>query len=210
MMTKISKLIENAFFNCRASTRVKEEAADRAYRVLVYVWQSPLMGDYHKVLYWAKWWKYFTSTLITVLSEGSGQRFWKSREWQNTCTETIQARSSRVVSVNNVCFEKRIATLLRRLPDTKCRNQLEAYPLPHMDVYAGLLQQAAILSTMDASSVYWQADVNETVCNKTAFAHYQGMYRFVQMTVGLKIFSITYQCAINVQLPPINWQCDLV
>lgn len=45
-----------------------------------------------------------------------------------------------------------------------------SYPIPRLDEVVGSLDEAAIFSTLAASSRYWQANIDKAKKEKTAFA----------------------------------------
>lgn len=67
------------------------------------------------------------------------------------------------------------------------------------------LGDAAVFSTLDANSAYWQVGIKETDQNKSC----HGLYRFEQRPFRLNNAPETFQRVIDVILLPIKWQFAL-
>lgn len=63
----------------------------------------------------------------------------------------------------------------------------DSYPISLMDEFIDSLGKAAVFSTLDANSDYWQVNVVEVHRDKKAFSSHQGLYRFLRMAFGLKM-----------------------
>lgn len=57
----------------------------------------------------------------------------------------------------------------------------DSYPIPRINECTESLEEATVSSTLDANSDYWQVEVEEINCDKTAFMSHYGLYRFLQM-----------------------------
>lgn len=86
----------------------------------------------------------------------------------------------------------------------------DSYPIPKIDECIDSLGTAAIFSTLDANSGYWQIEMYEKNVDKTDSVTYNGLYRYTRMLFGLKNAPVTFQRAINVILTTVNWQYALV
>lgn len=60
-----------------------------------------------------------------------------------------------------------------------------SYPIPCMDGCINVLKEATVLSTMSASSGYWEI-VDEHNCGNTTLTSDDGPYRYNSKPVGLK------------------------
>lgn len=79
-----------------------------------------------------------------------------------------------------------------------------------MHKWVHVLRKAAVFSILEANSGYCQVKVETTDRNKVVFTSHYGLYRFVQMLFKLNNASRTLQRAMDVILPVLNWQLDLV
>lgn len=55
-----------------------------------------------------------------------------------------------------------------------------------MDKGIDYLGDAAVFSTLDANSGYWQMEIGECDRDKFLFTSYHGRYRFIGMPFGLR------------------------
>ena len=73
------------------------------------------------------------------------------------------------------------------------RTVKDAYPLPRIDDLLDALGGAAIFSTMDLQSAYYQVEIAEEDKAKTAFTTPIGLFEFNRMAFGLCNAPATYQ-----------------
>jgi RNase H-like domain found in reverse transcriptase/Reverse transcriptase (RNA-dependent DNA polymerase)/Integrase zinc binding domain/Integrase core domain/Chromo (CHRromatin Organisation MOdifier) domain len=86
----------------------------------------------------------------------------------------------------------------------------DTYPLPRMDECIDSLGDAAIFTTLDCNSGYWQIPVDPPDRDKTTFTSHYGTYRFRRLPFGLRNAPATFQRAIDVILSGIKWKTCLV
>jgi len=86
----------------------------------------------------------------------------------------------------------------------------DAYPLPRMDDCIDSLGEAAIFTTLDCNSGYWQIPVAQEDRDKTAFISHVGSYQFLRMPFGLTNAPATFQRALDILLAGVKWQFCLV
>lgn len=72
------------------------------------------------------------------------------------------------------------------------------------------LGQTTVFSTLDASSGYWQAGIDDVDKEKNAFTSHHGLYRFVHMPFGLHNAPRTIPPTMNLILSSVKWQFALV
>lgn len=85
----------------------------------------------------------------------------------------------------------------------------DSYPLPQMDECINLLGEAMIFSTLDASSDYWQVEIDKCNREKTVFSIH-GLYQFFCMPFELKNAPVTFQRAMDVIFFSMKCQSALV
>ena len=86
----------------------------------------------------------------------------------------------------------------------------DTYPLPRMDECIDSLGDAAVFTTLDCNSGYWQIPVRPADRDKTTFTSHYGIYRFLRLPFGLRNAPATFQRAIDVILSGIKWNTCLV
>lgn len=64
--------------------------------------------------------------------------------------------------------------------------------MPSMDECIDLLGKPTIFSMLDASSGYWQIEVEDADKGKTNFTWHHGLYRFVRMPLVYKILRVHF------------------
>ena len=86
----------------------------------------------------------------------------------------------------------------------------DSYPLPRMDDGIDSLGDAAVFTTLDCNSGYWQIPVAPKDRDKITFTTYMGMFRHLRMPFGLKGAPATFQRALDTILSGVRWQICLV
>ena len=76
----------------------------------------------------------------------------------------------------------------------------DSYLLLRMDEFIDSPGDAAVFTTLDCNSRYWQVEIAEKDCYKSTFAWHSGLYRFPRMPFGLKNAPATFQQAVNIIL----------
>ena len=69
----------------------------------------------------------------------------------------------------------------------------DSYPMPNAEALVDDLENAAIFSTLDMLSGFYQIPMDPADRDKTAFITKQGLFRFTRMPFGLKNAPATYQ-----------------
>lgn len=95
----------------------------------------------------------------------------------------------------------------RRLNDLTVK---DAYPLPRMDDCIDFLDEATVLSMLDANAGYWQIPVAPEDRDKTTFTCHEGTYRYIRLPFGLTNAPATFQRAIDMILSGVKWKTCLV
>ncbi|KAI5173483.1 hypothetical protein PAEPH01_2019 [Pancytospora epiphaga] len=75
-----------------------------------------------------------------------------------------------------------------------------SYPLPRIDEIIDELSQATIFSSLDATSGYYQIEIEETDRDKTAFLWKNSLYKYTRMPFWLCNALETFQQAMDVTL----------
>jgi Reverse transcriptase (RNA-dependent DNA polymerase) len=102
-----------------------------------------------------------------------------------------------------IVLEPKSDGLLRFCVDYRRLNAItipETYPLPRMDECIDSLGDAAVFTTLDCNSGYWQIPVHPRDRDKTTFTSHYGLYQFRRLTFGLQNAPATFQRAIDVIL----------
>ena len=86
----------------------------------------------------------------------------------------------------------------------------DTYPLPRMDECIDSLGDAAVFTTLDCNSGYWQIPVHPEDKDKTTFTSHYGIYRFLRLPFGLRNAPATFQRAIDIILSGVKWKTCLV
>ena len=81
-----------------------------------------------------------------------------------------------------------------------------SYPSLRMDGCIDSLGDATVFTTPDCNSRYWQVEIAEEDRDKTTFASHCGLYRFIDMPLGLKNASGTFQRAVDINLYRVKWK----
>ena len=86
----------------------------------------------------------------------------------------------------------------------------DSYPLPRMDDCIYSLGDAAVFTTLDWNSGYWQISVAPEERDKKTFTTHMGKFRPLRMPFGLKGAPATFQCALDIILSGVRWQICVV
>ena len=76
----------------------------------------------------------------------------------------------------------------------------DTYPLPRIDSTLDTLPGSQWFSTLDLLSGYWQVEVEEADCEKTAFCTTEGLFQFKVMPFGLYSRPATFQQLMDLVL----------
>lgn len=72
------------------------------------------------------------------------------------------------------------------------------------------MEFALVILFLDASDGYWQIEVGNAGCDKTAIASHRETYGFAQSPLGLPNALSTFQREISVILLPLKWLYAIV
>ena len=86
----------------------------------------------------------------------------------------------------------------------------DSYPLRRMDDCVDSLGDAAVFTTLDCNSSYWQIPVAPEDRDKTTFTTHMGTFRHLRMPIGLRGAPATFQRALDIILSRVRWQICLV
>ena len=86
----------------------------------------------------------------------------------------------------------------------------DSYLLPRMDDCIDSLGDAAVFTTLDCNSGYWQIPVAPEDWDKTTFTTHMGTYRHLRIPLGLKGALATFQRALDIILSGVRWQICLL
>jgi hypothetical protein len=81
----------------------------------------------------------------------------------------------------------------------------DTYPLPRINECIDSLGEAAIFTTLDCNSGYWQIPVEPADRDKTTFTSHYGIYRFIRLPFGLRNAPGTFQRAVDIILSGPAW-----
>ena len=73
----------------------------------------------------------------------------------------------------------------------------EYYPMPTIEEVASRLPEAAVFSTLDATSGYWQIPVDEESSKLLTFNSPYGRFRFKRLPFGISPASEVFQRTMN-------------
>ena len=68
----------------------------------------------------------------------------------------------------------------------------DQYPLPHIDDLLSATENAKFYTALDITWGYWNLEIAEHDCLKTAFATHEGLYKFICMPFGLTNAQATF------------------
>ena len=86
----------------------------------------------------------------------------------------------------------------------------DPYPLPRMDDCIDSLGDAAVFTTLDCNSGYWQILVAPEDRDKTTLTTHMGTFRHLRLPFGLKGAPATFQRALDIIFSGVRWQICLV
>ena len=89
--------------------------------------------------------------------------------------------ASGILMVPKTDGSKRVCVDYRKLNDLTIK---DLYPLPRIDDSIKQLIGAQCFSCLDLNSGYWQVEVVEADCDKTAFTSRRGLFEFKVMPFG--------------------------
>lgn len=73
-----------------------------------------------------------------------------------------------------------------------------------------LLGDAAVFTTLDGNSGYWQIEIAKADRRKSTFTSRFGLFRFIWMSFGLKYAPATFRRAVDTILFRSEWKIVLV
>ncbi|KAI8512396.1 hypothetical protein Bbelb_090350 [Branchiostoma belcheri] len=109
---------------------------------------------------------------------------------QDVIRESCSPWASPVVLVRKKDGDLRFCIDYRRL---NAKTHHDAFPLPRIEESLAALQGAAIFSTLDLASGYWQVAVDEADKEKTAFSTQFGLFEFNRLPFGLSGAPASFQ-----------------
>ena len=86
----------------------------------------------------------------------------------------------------------------------------DAYLLPHMDDCLDSLGDAAVFTTLDCNSGYWQVPIAPEDMDKTIFTTHLGTFRHLRMPFGLRNAPAMFQRALDIIFSGVRWQTCLI
>ena len=86
----------------------------------------------------------------------------------------------------------------------------DSYPIPIINDSLEQLSGAQWFSCLDLNAGYWQAEVDETDREKTAFTSRRGLFEFKTMPFGLCNAPATFKRLMETLLAGLNWQICLI
>ena len=86
----------------------------------------------------------------------------------------------------------------------------DAYPLPQITDTLDSLHGSRWFSTLDLASGYWQVELDQSDCHRTAFCTPYGLYEFKVMPFGLCNAPTTFQRLMDLMLTGLQWSSCLV
>ena len=86
----------------------------------------------------------------------------------------------------------------------------DAYPLPRMEDCLDSHGDAAVSTTLDSNSGYWQVPIAHEDRDKTTFTTHLGTFRHLRTPFGLSNAPATFQRALDIILSGVRWQTCLI
>ena len=114
---------------------------------------------------------------------------------------------------SNVLLVRKSNDQLRFCVDYRSLNSVtykDSYPLPRIDTCLDSLQNSKIFSSHDLRSGYWQAEIEPTSADKTAFVTRCGTFRFKVLSFGLTDVPALFQRLMDLVLTGLAWEVCLV
>src|SRR6266496_1502718 len=105
-----------------------------------------------------------------------------------------------------VCVKKSNREI-RMAIDYRTLNEItvdDRFPMPNIDEFLMELGQASYITSLDASSGYYQIPMEENSKEMTAFVTKSGLFQFNRMSFGLRNSGSTYQRTMNEMLRDVR------
>ena len=81
----------------------------------------------------------------------------------------------------------------------------DVYPLPRLEDILDTLGEAKYFTSLDLASGYWQVELDEDACAKSAFTTHHGLFEFTRMPFGLCNAPATFQRVMQAVLAGLEW-----
>ena len=122
-------------------------------------------------------------------------------------------RPSRSPSASAIVLVPKKDGSLRFCVDFRKLNSItkkDVYPLPRVEDILDTLGEAKYFSSLDLASGYWQVELDEDACAKSAFTTHHGLFEFTRMPFGLCNAPATFQRAMQAVLSGLEWNSCFV
>ena len=86
----------------------------------------------------------------------------------------------------------------------------DVYPLPRVEDILDTLGEAKYFTSLDLASGYWQVELDEDACAKSAFTTHHGLFEFTRMPFGLCNAPATFQRVMQAVLAGLEWNSCFV